>query len=133
MKRYLTCCLATLLFVASPAYPQQNEVMDRLSDLLDAGTGPVIVIFENAPSDSTGAAALIANRGAGIGAVAPGSAVLAGAGGGGLGYTCTGEGDSGKCTCGPNDPCIGMVDACRKLGGKTTTCDNQTKTCSCEY
>lgn len=133
MRHHFYKYIIAFILLAAPATAQNSDVMDRLSELIDGGNAPVIVILDSGASNATGAAALIANRSAaGVAGPIAGSGVLAGAGGG-LGYTCSGEGDSGKCTCGPNDPCIGMVDACRKLGGKTTTCDNQTKTCSCDY
>lgn len=53
-----------------------------------------------------------------------------------LDYTCKGDGDGGKCTCGPDDTCTGMAEACGKLGSSILICtkDGAGKwSCDCTY
>lgn len=124
----ITGLLISLLASAS-AVAQQLSLADRLAEVIGNENAHVIVI-DNGSVEEGGATALIRNR-VGTGRSVAGVGGLAA--GGGLGYTCTGEGSGGTCTCGPTDPCSGMIKACGKLGGTTTTCNNQTLTCTCKY
>jgi hypothetical protein len=130
-RLHISVCSAILLagVWVSPISAQDNRTatVESILSLVDSGQAQVIVLFNGQALG--GAEALISKRVSnGVGA---NGGILVGDSG--LGYTCTGEGNSGKCTCGPTDPCAGMIDACKKLGGPTTTCDNETKTCTCKY
>ncbi len=127
--KILSCLVAASLLMPGSVVAQNATLADRLSEMIGGDTGRVIIVVDG--NGSGGAEALLAGRSAGRPAAAGGNLVVGGVGG--LGYTCTGEGNTGSCSCGPGDPCSGMLDACTKLGGTTTVCDNATRVCTCDY
>ena len=127
--KVLSCLVAASMLMPASAMAQNDILADRLSEILGVDAGRVIIVVDG--NGSGGAEALMAGRAAARPTAAGGNLVTGGVGG--LGYTCTGEGDTGSCSCGPGDPCSGMLDACTKLGGTTTVCDNATRVCTCDY